>query len=36
MYKLYQHKIFGFEEVQRIIMEYYKKPKAVLAKFGIE
>ena len=36
MYKLAQDKIFGFEEVQKIVNEYYKKPDEVLAKFGIQ
>ena len=36
IYKLYQYKIFGFEEVQDIVNEYYKKPQAVLKRFGIE
>ncbi len=36
LYKLYQMKIFDFEEVQKIINEYYKKPDMVLRKLGIE
>jgi len=36
IYKLYQQKIFKFEDVQKIINEYYKKPKIVLKRFGIE
>lgn len=36
LYKLYQMKIFDFEEVQKIINEYYKKPEMVLKKLGIE
>jgi len=36
IYKLYQHKIFKFHEVQEIINEYVKKPKEVLRRFGIE
>jgi len=36
MYKLYQQKIFKFEEVQNIINQYYKKPEEVLRKFGVE
>jgi len=36
MYKLYQNKIFGFEEVQNIINEYYKKPQEILKKFGVQ
>ncbi len=36
LYKLYQTKTFGFEDVQKIINEYYKRPKEVLRRFGIE
>ncbi len=36
LYKLYQNKIFSFKEVQDIINEYYKKPKNILTKFGIQ
>ena len=36
LYKLYQNKIFGYEEIQNIINEYYKKPEQVLARFGIQ
>ena len=36
MYKLYEKSIFKFEEVQNIINEYYKRPKTVLKRFGIE
>jgi hypothetical protein len=36
LYKLYQEKIFKFEEVQNIVNEYYKKPSEVLQKFGLE
>jgi len=36
IYALYRKKIFGFEEVQKIINEYYKKPLLVLQKLGIE
>lgn len=36
IYKMYQNKIFRFEDVQRIIIEYYKKPQSILTKFGIE
>jgi flagellar protein FlaI len=35
IYKLYNNKIFRFEEVQKIINEYYKQPEAVLKKFGV-
>ncbi|MFH1839726.1 MAG: type II/IV secretion system ATPase subunit [Nanoarchaeota archaeon] len=33
--KLYQNRIFDFHAVQMVINEYYKDPKAVLAKFGV-
>ena len=36
IYKLYQQKIFEFKKVQEIINEYYKKPKEVLQKFGVQ
>jgi len=34
IYELYKRRIFGFEEVQRIINEYYKNPAGVLAAFN--
>ncbi len=36
LYKLYQMKINEFNEVQKIVNEYYKKPKEVLEKFKIQ
>jgi flagellar protein FlaI len=36
LYKLFQSKIYGFEEVQKLINEYYKKPKEVLRRLGLE
>ena len=36
LYKLYQTKTFGFEDVQKVVNEYYKRPKEVLRRFGIE
>ncbi len=36
LYNLYQKKIFKFEEVQKIIDEYYKRPSVILKKFGVE
>ncbi len=36
LYKLYQGKVFKFEEVQEIVNEYYKKPQEILNKFGVE
>ena len=35
IYKLYQNKIFKFEEVQKIINKYYKKPEEILRNFGV-
>ncbi len=36
IYELHKRKEFKFEEVQKIISEYYKKPDKVLKEFGIE
>lgn len=36
LYRLFQTKTFGFEEVQKIVNEYYKRPKEILKKYGIE
>ncbi|MBU4069765.1 MAG: Flp pilus assembly complex ATPase component TadA [Nanoarchaeota archaeon] len=36
LYNLYRQKVFGFEEVQDIINQYYKKPEEVLRKFGVQ
>ncbi len=35
LYAFFQNKIFGYEEVQRVINEYSKDPKGVLRKYGI-
>jgi flagellar protein FlaI len=35
LYALYIRNIIGYEEVQKIINEYYKNPEAILARFGI-
>lgn len=35
LYSLFQQKVFGFKEVQNVIDEYYKKPEAVLKKYGV-
>ena len=35
LYELYKRKMFSFEEVSKIIVEYYRDPKTVLSKFGI-
>lgn len=36
LYRLFQSKIYSFEDVQKIVTEYYKRPKEVLRRFGIE
>ncbi len=36
IYKLYENKIFGFNQVQDVINEYYKKPEEVLKRFKVE
>jgi type IV secretory pathway ATPase VirB11/archaellum biosynthesis ATPase/intein/homing endonuclease len=35
LYELYKKQIFGFEEVQQIINEYYKSPQEVLKRYGL-
>ena len=35
LYELYKRKIFGFDEIGKIINEYYKNPIEVLYNFGI-
>lgn len=35
LYTLFQKKIYGFEDVQKVINEYYKNPEAVMKYFGI-
>jgi flagellar protein FlaI len=34
LYEMHRRKIYGFEEVQRAINDYYKSPEEVLAKYG--
>ena len=36
IYSLYQRKIFGFDEMKKIINDYYKNPEIVLKQYGIE
>jgi len=36
IYELFRRRIFGFDEVQRVINAYYKNPSEVLRKFGVE
>lgn len=36
IYKMFQQKIFGFKEFQKIVNEYYKQPEKILKRFGIK
>ncbi|MFH1801367.1 MAG: ATPase, T2SS/T4P/T4SS family [archaeon] len=36
MYLLQKQRIFKFNDVERVIVEYYKKPESVLRRFGIQ
>jgi len=36
LYALYQNKVFGFDEVGKVINDYYKAPEEVLSKYGIQ
>jgi archaeal flagellar protein FlaI len=36
LYELYKRKIFGFDEVAKIVNDYYKNPLEVINRFGIE
>ncbi len=36
LYNMYTKKIFDYEEVQKIVTEYYKKPDDVLRRFGVQ
>ncbi|MEI6849637.1 MAG: type II/IV secretion system ATPase subunit [archaeon] len=35
LYELYKQKVFGFEEIQKIINDYYKNPVEILNKYNI-
>jgi len=35
IYKMFRNKTLGFDEIQKIINEYYKSPSTVLQRFGI-
>ncbi len=35
LYELYKQKVFGFEDIQKIINDYYKNPVEVLQKYNI-
>jgi hypothetical protein len=36
LYELSKRKVFGFEEIQKIINDYYKNPVDVLRMYNIE
>ncbi len=36
LYEMFQKKIFDFDELEKVVSEYYKSPEAVLKKFGIQ
>ena len=36
IYNMYKQGVFNFKDVQKIVSEYYKKPKEVLRRFNIE
>lgn len=36
LFKLFQNKTFGFDEVERAINEYYKTPKEILTRLGLQ
>lgn len=36
LYELYKRKIFGFDEIAKVVNDYYKNPLEVLAKYNIE
>ncbi|MFC1710826.1 ATPase, T2SS/T4P/T4SS family [Nanoarchaeota archaeon] len=36
IYKMYQKKVFRFNDVQEIINRYYKKPEQVLKEYGVQ
>ncbi len=36
LYALYQRQVFSFDEMQKIVVEYYKKPDEVLKRYGLQ
>ncbi|MBM3231903.1 type II/IV secretion system ATPase subunit [Candidatus Pacearchaeota archaeon] len=36
IYELYRKKIFGFDDVRKVVVDYYRNSKDVLEKFGIK
>jgi len=35
LYTLYKRKVFGFDEIRKIVTEYYRNPKSVLGAYGV-
>lgn len=35
LYELYKRKVFGFDEIRKVINDYYKNPAKVLAQYGV-
>ena len=35
IYNLYKKQIFDYNDIQKVIVEYYKKPDEVLRKYGV-
>jgi flagellar protein FlaI len=35
LYELFRRKVFSFDDVRKVIIEYYRNPKEVLQRFGI-
>jgi len=35
IYNLFRKSVFGFEEVQKVINEYYKRPEEILRRYGV-
>ncbi|MDP4039468.1 MAG: type II/IV secretion system ATPase subunit [Candidatus Pacearchaeota archaeon] len=36
LYNLYKKKVFGFDEMKKIVTDYYKNPSAVLSKYEVD
>ncbi len=36
LYNLFKQRVFGFNQIQEIVTEYYKKPDQVLKKYGVQ
>jgi len=35
IYELFRRKIFGFDEIEKIVNDYYRNPEEILVKFGL-